>query len=641
MSDITTNGDYNSEQIVILEWLEPVRQRPGMYIGTTSITGLHHMITEIVDNAIDESMAGHCSHITIRLMENGRVEINDDGRGIPVDVHTKTGKSVLEAVFTVLHAGGKFEKSAYKISGGLHWVGASVVNALSEELVVHVHRNGLIYEQKYSRWVPNGLVHTIWETDKTGTTVKFLADDLIFETTKYNAAVVFTKYRQTAYLCPWVTFTVIDEYTWRKERYFFQSGIRNWIANLTEDQKIVHKPIYINDEKEEIISEMVFCYTDSTNNNVLSFVNNINTSDWGTHLLWFRDWVLKAINEIAKNKWQIDNKTWDFMPSDVSDWLYGIIHVKIPNPQFEWQTKWKLGNSYVRKEVEALVYDTLIKYFTENEEEFVRLLEKIKLSAKARMAAKLARETVLRKSVLNARELWKLTDCNTKSRYDAELFIIEGDSAWGTAKQGRNSFFQAILPLRGKVLNTERASLQSVLANNEIKSLINCIWIWLKDSIDMTKIRYGKIVIMTDADVDGSHIRVLLLTFFYRYMKPLVDEWHVYIAMPPLYKLSNGKREVYIYNDLESAGKSLEELAKMNWFEWNNYSVQRYKGLWEMNYDQLADTTMNPATRAIKQVTVEDAEKVDKLFRILMWEEIEPRKHFILSNAKNVRDLDV
>ena len=288
-----------------------------------------------------------------------------------------------------------------------------------------------------------------------------------------------------------------------------------------------------------------------------------------------------------------------------------------------------------------MVYDTLIKYFTENEEEFVRLLEKIKLSAKARMAAKLARETVLRKSVLNARELWKLTDCNTKSRYDAELFIIEGDSAWGTAKQGRNSFFQAILPLRGKVLNTERASLQSVLANNEIKSLINCIWIWLKDSIDMTKIRYGKIVIMTDADVDGSHIRVLLLTFFYRYMKPLVDEWHVYIAMPPLYKLSNGKREVYIYNDLESAGKSLEELAKMNWFEWNNYSVQRYKGLWEMNYDQLADTTMNPATRAIKQVTVEDAEKVDKLFRILMWEEIEPRKHFILSNAKNVRDLDV
>lgn len=638
MSDTTIQGDYNSEQIVILEGLEPVRQRPGMYIWSTSITGLHHMITEIVDNAIDESMAWFCRNITIRITEDGRVEVFDDGRGIPVDIHAKTGKSALEAVFTVLHAGGKFEKSAYKISGGLHGVGASVVNALSEELVVHVHSKGLIYEQKYKRWIPDWLVHTIWETDKIWTTVKFLADPLIFETTKYNTSLVFTKYRQTAYLCPWVTFTVVDEYTARKERFFFQGWIRDWILNLTEDQKVVHKPIYISAEKEDIMSEVVFCFTDSTNNNILSFVNNINTSEGGTHFLGFKDWLLKAINEISKWKWLIDTKTWDFQASDVSDGLYGIIHVKIPNPQFEWQTKWKLGNSYVRKEVEVLVYEYLIKYFTENEDTFNQLIEKIKLSAKARMAAKLARETVLRKSVIWAWTLpGKLADCSSKDRSKTELFIVEGDSAGGSGKQWRNSHFQAILPIRGKILNTERAPIQSILANQEVKNLITAIGIGVKDAIDISRLRYDKIVIMTDADVDGAHIRTLLLTFFYRYMKQLVDEWHIYIAVPPLYKISNNKNSIYIY---DAKGKSLQELAEENWFT-DKYDVQRFKGLWEMNYDQLAETTMNPVTRSIKQVTIQDAEKVDKLFRILMWEDVEPRKHFIMSNAKNVRDLDI
>lgn len=638
MTDITTNGEYNSDQIVILEWLEPVRQRPGMYIWSTSITGLHHMITEIVDNAIDESMAGHCHNITVTLFEDGRVQIDDDGRGIPTDIHPKTWKSALEAVFTILHAGGKFEKSAYKISWGLHGVGASVVNALSEELIVHVHRNGQIYEQKYRRWVPDGIVTVIWSTDKTGTTVRFLADALIFETTKYNTPVVFTKYRQTAYLCPWVTFTVVDKYTWRRERYFFQWWIRNWIVNLTEDQKVVNKPIYISWESSDIISEMVFCYTDSTNNNILSFVNNINTGEWWTHLLWFRDWLLKAVNEITKSKWHLDPKAWEFQPSDISDGLYGIIHVKIPNPQFEWQTKGKLGNSYVRKATDELTYSFLIKYFSENEKEFDNILEKIKLSAKARMAAKLARETVLRKTVIWAGVLpGKLSDCSSKDRSKTELFIIEWDSAGGTAKQGRDSHFQAILPLRGKILNTERANITNTLANNEVKSLITAIGIGIKDGIDMSRLRYDKVVIMTDADVDGSHIRTLLLTFFYRFMKPLIDEWHVYIAVPPLYKIYNGKKEVYIY---DVANKTLEELARESWFD-GKFEVQRYKGLWEMNFDQLADTTMNPVTRSIKQVTITDAEQSDKLFRILMGDDTDARKHFILSNAKNVRELDV
>ncbi len=638
MTDITSNWDYNSEQIIVLEWLEPVRQRPGMYIGTTSITGLHHMITEIVDNAIDESMAWHCHNITIKLMENNRVEVYDDWRWIPTGIHPKTWKSTVETVFTVLHAWGKFEKSVYKISGGLHGVGASVVNALSEDLIVQVHRDGKLYEQKYKRWVGIGKLEPIWDSDKTGTTVKFLADSLIFETTKYNTPVVFTKYRQTAYLCPGVTFTVIDEYTGRKERYFFQWGIRNWIENLTEDQKVVHKPIYISAEKEDIISELVFCFTDSANNNILSFVNNINTAEWWAHLLGFKDWLLKAINEIAKSKWVIDNKTWDFQASDVSDWLYGIIHVKIPNPQFEWQTKWKLGNSYVRKEVDILVYEYLVKYFGENEDIFGQLIEKIKLSAKARMAAKLARETVLRKSVIWAGTLpGKLADCSSKDRSKTELFIVEWDSAWGSGKQWRNSHFQAILPIRGKILNTERAAIQAILANQEVKNLITAIGIGIKDAIDMTRLRYDKIVIMTDADVDGAHIRTLLLTFFYRYMKPLVDEWHIYIAVPPLYKISNNKKSVYIY---DAQGKSLAELAEENWFT-DKPDIQRFKGLWEMNYDQLAETTMNPNTRTIKQVSINDAEKVDKLFRILMWEEVEPRKHFIMSNAKNVKDLDI
>lgn len=632
-----TQGDYKANEIVVLEGLEPVRQRPGMYIWSTDTRWLHHLITEIVDNAIDESLAGYCKNITIKLCTDGRVEVYDDGRGIPTDIHPKTGKSAVETVYTVLHAWGKFNKSAYKISWWLHWVWASVVNALSEKLEITVHREGKKHFQSYQRGKSDHDLSVIWETDVTWTSVRFLADPLIFETTKYNASQVFSKYRQTAYLCPGVVFTVIDEESWRRERYYFQWGIRTWIQNMTSDQKSVIEPIFVSKESDELITEVVFNYIDSANNNILSFVNNINTPDGGTHLSWFKDGLLRVINEFAKAWWHIDNKIWEFQPSDIWDGLYAIVTVKVPNPEFEWQTKWRLGNSYVRKEVEALTYKQLSEYFKNNEAVFLKLLDKIKLTAKARLAAKLAKETVLRKSPLTAGMLGKLADCSNKDRSRTELFIVEWDSAWWSGKQGRDSSFQAILPIRGKILNTERATIQNILANNEVKSLIASIGIGIKDGIDMTKLRYDKVIIMTDADVDGSHITTLLLTFFYRYMRPLIDEWHVYIACPPLYKIYNSNKSVYIY---DAGNKTLEELAEENGFT-SKREVQRFKGLGEMNYDQLAETTMNPATRTIKRVNIEDGEEADRLFRVLMWDDSQWRKHFILDHAKSVVDIDI
>lgn len=633
-----TQGDYKANEIIVLEWLEPVRQRPGMYIWSTDVKWLHHLITEIVDNAIDESLAGYCKNITIKICADGRVEVYDDGRGIPTDIHPKTWKSAVETVYTVLHAGGKFNKWAYKISWWLHWVGASVVNALSEKLEIYVHRDGNIHFQSFQRWKSDGDLKMIWDTDKTGTSVRFLADSLIFETIKYNTSQVFSKYRQTAYLCPWVVFTVIDEESKRRERYYFAWGIRTRIKNMTSDQKPVIEPIFLSKDTDNLNTELVFNYIDSPNNNILSFVNNINTPDGGTHLLWFKDGLLKVINELAKAGWHIDSKIGEFQPSDITDGLYAIVTVKVPNPEFEWQTKWRLGNSYVRKEVEDLTYKTLTNYFKSNDQVFVKLLDKIKLTAKARLAAKLAKETVLRKSPLTAGMLWKLTDCSNKDRSRTELFIVEWDSAGWSGKQGRDSTFQAILPIRGKILNTERATIQNILANNEIKSLIASIGIGIKDGIDMTKLRYDKVIIMTDADVDGSHITTLLLTFFYRYMKQLIDEWHVYIACPPLYKIYNNQKSVYIY---DAQGKSLEQLAQENEFGDTKWEVQRFKWLGEMNYDQLADTTMNPATRTIKRVNIEDGEEADRLFRVLMWDDSQWRKHFILDHAKNVVDIDI
>jgi DNA gyrase subunit B len=637
---MSAQQDYDASQITVLEGLEPVRLRPGMYIGSTDIRGLHHLVAEIVDNAIDESLAGHCHNITIRVKPDSWVEVNDDGRGIPVDVHAKTGKSALETVFTVLHAWGKFEKSAYKISGGLHGVGASVVNALSEHLIVHVHKNGKLYEQSYHRWVPDSDTQCIGETELNGTTVSWKADALIFETTNYVFSSIVTKYRQTAYLTPGVTFTVINELTGERHRFYFEWGIKTWLGTMLDGQDVL-TPIYtVSLDTEELGADIVFSYTDSANSNILSFVNNIPTPDGGTHLTWFRSALLNIINEWAKEFELVDKKVWEFQASDISDGLYAIVTVKVPNPEFEWQTKGRLGNSYVRKLVEERSYNYFKEYFASHQDEFKKLISKIALTARARMAAKLAKDTVLRKSPLGTSVLpGKLTDCRTKDKTRSELYLVEGDSAGGSAKQGRDAEFQAILPLKGKILNTEQAFIQKILANDEVKNLIAGIGAGLKDSFDLEKRRYDKIIIMTDADVDGSHIRTLLLTFFFRYMRPLVDAGHVYIAVPPLYKLTQGKRSEYIYNP--PAGKSLDDIAVDAWFDLGKFEPQRYKWLGEMNPEQLWETTMNPDNRYLWQVTIEDAENTDRLFRTLMGEDVAVRKHFILENAKNVRDLDV
>jgi DNA gyrase subunit B len=484
---------YDASQITVLEGLEPVRQRPWMYIGSTDIRGLHHLVTEIVDNWIDEALAGFCKAITIIVHADWYVTVMDNGRWIPTDIHPKTWKSALETVFTVLHAWGKFGKSAYKISWWLHWVGASVVNALSEELIVTVHKNWHIYQQTHRRGVPQWLVEQIGDSDITGTIVKWKADKLIFETTEYVFPTLVAKYRQAAYLNPWVTFTVINEWTNEKHRFYFENGIKTWLWAMASKQTHVTPQIAIEHDSDQLGVDIAFQFVDSQNSNVLSFVNNIHTADGWTHLNWFKSGLLTIVNEHAKQLGLVDHKIGEFQPSDLTDWLYAIVSVKVPNPEFEWQTKWRLWSSYVKKEVEELVSKLVSDYFKNNEQVFKTLVDKISLSAKARMAAKLAKETVLRKSPLGTSVLpWKLTDCSSKDRKLTEMFIVEGDSAGGSAKQWRNSVIQAILPLKGKILNTEQAMIQKILWNDEVKSLILAIGAWIKDSFDIEKVRYDK-----------------------------------------------------------------------------------------------------------------------------------------------------
>ena len=632
-----TKTNYDAAQIKVLEWLEPVRQRPWMYIGSTDSKWLHHMVYEIVDNAVDEALAWYCKNISVIIHKDWYVSVYDDWRGIPTDIHPKTWKSALETVFTTLHAWWKFDKSVYKISWGLHWVWASVVNALSQHLIVEVHRNWKIFRQEYKQGKPITNVEIIWETHRTWTTVKFKPDPTIFETTKFNYTTIATRLKHSAYLTPWVTFTIVDERSWQRERFYFEWWMKIWLKRLVWQQKTISPQFYINQEWKDILVELTFQYVNTNNDNILSFVNNIHTPDWWTHVNWFKNALLKVINELAQSKNLIDKKLGLFQISDIVEWLYAIINVKIPEPQFEWQTKGRLWNSYVKKEVENIVYEYLKEKLSKNEEILKQIVEKVKLSAKARVAAKLAKETVLRKSALTSWLLpWKLADCSIKKRENTELFIVEWNSAWGSAKQGRDSSFQAILPLKGKILNTEQAWLQKILSNNEVKSLIMAIWAGIKESYDENKLRYNKIIIMTDADVDWAHIRTLLLTFFFRYMRPLIENWHLYIAVPPLYKLKQWKKEIYVYPPEE-----LEEAIKKYWFDPNKVEVQRYKGLWEMNPEQLWETTMNPENRKLLKVTIQDAEEADKLFRILMWEDVSSRKHFILTHAKNVKELDI
>lgn len=627
--------EYDASQIRVLEGLEPVRQRPGMYIGSTDARGLHHMVQEIVDNAVDEALAGYCRDVTTILNEDGSVTVHDNWRGIPVDIHPKTGKSALETVYTVLHAGGKFDKGAYKISGGLHGVGASVVNALSTWLEVTVYKHGKIHQMRFEKGIPQGELRVIGDTDKTGTSVTFMPDGTIFETLEFSETAEVARMKQAAYLTPGVSFTFKNLKTWLMSRFMYEWGIKTWLKNLVWNQQPLSSAHYFKAETENCQAEISFQFVNTNNDHTLSFVNNIPTKDGGTHILGFKSALLKIMNEIGKERDKIDKKIWEFQYSDVTDGLYGIVTVKIPEPQFEWQTKGRLGNSYVRGAVEDLTYEYLKGYFAENPEEFDRIFEKIDLAARARLAAKFAKETVLRKNALSGGVLpGKLADCSKRGRHGTELYIVEGDSAGGSAKSGRDSKFQAILPLRGKILNTEQAVFQKMMANNEVKALITAIWCGIKDSFDIEGLRYEKVIIMTDADVDGAHIRTLLLTFFFRFMRPLVEWGHVYAACPPIYKFSKGSKQVYVYNE--------EHTPDMYWFETNEgVEIQRYKGLGEMNAEQLWETTMDPASRQLNQITVEDAEETDRLFRILMGEDVQSRKHFILTNAKSVKGLDI
>lgn len=627
--------EYDASQIRVLEGLEPVRQRPGMYIGSTDARWLHHMVQEIVDNAVDEALAGYCRDVTTILNEDGSVTVHDNWRGIPVDIHPKTGKSALETVYTVLHAGGKFDKGAYKISGGLHGVGASVVNALSTWLEVTVYKHGKIHQMRFEKGIPQGELRVIGDTDKTGTSVTFMPDGTIFETLEFSETAEVARMKQAAYLTPGVSFTFKNLKTWLMSRFMYEWGIKTWLKNLVWNQQPLSSAHYFKAETENCQAEISFQFVNTNNDHTLSFVNNIPTKDGGTHILGFKSALLKIMNEIGKERDKIDKKIWEFQYSDVTDGLYGIVTVKIPEPQFEGQTKGRLGNSYVRGAVEDLTYEYLKGYFVENPEEFDRIFEKIDLAARARLAAKFAKETVLRKNALSGGVLpGKLADCSKRGRHWTELYIVEGDSAGGSAKSGRDSKFQAILPLRGKILNTEQAVFQKMMANNEVKALITAIWCGIKDSFDIEGLRYEKVIIMTDADVDGAHIRTLLLTFFFRFMRPLVEWGHVYAACPPIYKFSKGSKHVYVYNE--------EHTPDMYWFESNEWvEIQRYKGLGEMNAEQLWETTMDPSSRQLNQITVEDAEETDRLFRILMGEDVQSRKHFILTNAKSVKGLDI
>lgn len=639
-------NDYGAESIVVLEGLEPVRKRPGMYIGTTSQLGVNHCLHEIVDNAIDEALAGFCRHIEIVAGENNYYTVFDDGRGIPVDVHPKYKVSAMELALTKLHAGGKFNQSAYKVSGGLHGVGASVVNALSSHMIVEVKRNGLVYRQEYKRGIP--LYHVKKVKDsllnspfKEGTAVSFLPDSEIFkETIEINYSLFKKQIKEKAFLIKDVHFKLTNKKTGDRVAYYFDGGILSLIKEINRGKKTLHSPIYIKKTTEDKELEVVVQFNDSISENVYSFVNVINTQEGGTHLTGFRTALTKSINVYAKKVLSEKDSAEALTGDDVKEGLAAIVYVKMPstNLQFEGQTKTKLGNSEVQTFVQSAVNEYLDVYFEENPKVGKEILGKILLAQKARLAAKAAKEAVLRKGALEGASLpGKLADCQEKDPSLSELFMVEGNSAGGTAKQGRNRKFQAILPLRGKILNTEKAYLDKVLSFKEIKDLVIALGMGIAETVDYKKLRYHKIIIMTDADVDGEHIRTLILTFFYRHLPDVIHKGHLYVAQPPLYKVQHGKTIKYAYSD-EEKDKFVSLLTR----ESNNKSVniQRYKGLGEMNPDQLWDTTMNPENRVLKQVTVADGQEADYVFTMLMGDEVPPRKKFIVTHAK-MANLDI
>jgi len=633
---------YEAQNITVLEGLEAVRKRPGMYIGTTSERGLHHLVWEIVDNSVDEALAGYCNKIEVKILPDNIIEVVDNGRGIPTDIHPKYGKSALEIVLTVLHAGGKFENDNYKVSGGLHGVGVSVVNALSEWLEVEVRKEGNIYYQKYHRGKPEEDVKIIGscEVNEHGTTVRFKADGDIFETLVYNYFTLSNRLKELAYLNKGLTIVLSDlrKEEKKEEIYKFDGGILDFLNEIVkEEATIIDKPFYVSAEQDNVEVDVTFTYTTSQNETIYSFVNNINTHEGGTHVQGFRTALTKVINDVGKAQGLLKDKDGKLMGNDIREGVVAIVSTKIPQPQFEGQTKGKLGNSEVSGIVNSIVSNSL-KIFLEDNPAITKIvIEKILNSKKAREAAQKARELVLRKSVLEVGSLpGKLADCTSKKAEECEIFIVEGDSAGGSAKQGRDRYNQAILPLRGKIINVEKAGLHKSLESSEIRAMVTAFGTSIGETFDISKLRYGKIILMTDADVDGAHIRTLILTFLYRYMKDLITEGNIYIACPPLYKVASGKQIIYAYNDLELKNV----LAQMNQ-ENKKYTIQRYKGLGEMNPEQLWETTMNPDGRLLLKVSIDNAREADMLFDKLMGDKVEPRREFIEEHAEYVKNIDI
>lgn len=635
-NQINNNSHYDAGQIQVLEGLEAVRKRPSMYIGSTCVRGLHHLVYEVVDNSIDEALAGFCDRVVICLHADGSVSVSDNGRGIPVDIHPKEKKSALEVVLTILHAGGKFGGGGYKVSGGLHGVGVSVVNALSEKLEIWVSRDDKLYYQQYHQGHPIEPVKEIGTSEETGTRIQFTPDNTIFETCEFSFDLLTQRMRELAFLNKGISIVLKDEKNEKEVTYSYEGGIVSFVEHLNKNKVPIHKDIfYLQKTIDENQIEVALQYNDTYLENIFTFANNINTVEGGTHLSGFRSALTRTLNEYAKKNNLLKETEANLSGDDVREGLTAVISVKMQAPQFEGQTKTKLGNSEMRGLVENTINDGLSTFLEENPASGKRIIEKCIMASRARDAARKAKELTRRKSALEVSSLpGKLADCSSKDAEICELYIVEGDSAGGSAKQGRDRKFQAILPLRGKILNVEKARLDRILNNEEIKSMITALGTGFSDDFDLSKLRYHKIISMTDADVDGAHIRTLLLTFFYRFMRPLVEQGHVFIAQPPLYYVKQNRKEYYAYSDAE-----LEELLQK--IGRNGINVQRYKGLGEMNAEQLWETTMNPESRTVLQVTMDDVVEADQTFSMLMGEKVEPRKDYILNHAHEVRNLDI
>lgn len=648
---------YSANQIQVLEGLEPVRKRPGMYIGGTGVDGLHHLVWEIIDNGIDEALAGFATEVSVEILADGGMRIVDNGRGIPTDINAKTGKSGVETALTILHAGGKFGGGGYKVSGGLHGVGVSVVNALSKRLIASIYQDGKVFRQEYELGVPKTSLEVVGKTDKTGTDITFYPDDSIFETTTFNYETILDRLRHAAYLTKGIRTSLSDERTGKRYSFYFEGGIQSYVKHLNIGKEVVDEDVfYVDRLVGDVQIEVASQYTDSFNETIKAFANNVFNPDGGTHLTGFRSALTRVVNDYARKNGLLKEKEENLTGEDSREGLTAVILVKLPDPQFEGQTKNKLGNPETRGQVEQVMTEYFSYYLEEHPAIARKIVGKALLAARARKAARAARDNIIRKGVLEGSSMpGKLADCSSKDPKNSELYLVEGDSAGGSAKSGRDSRTQAILPLRGKVLNVERARLDKMLANNEILSLIKALGVGIEESFDVNGLRYERIIIMTDADVDGSHISTLLLTFFFRFMKPVIDGGHLYLAKPPLFELvkAGRKSSVFIYDEDElekvldkTIARRKEEGSKVasedeRYKQAGFIEQKRYKGLGEMDAEQLFDTTMDPEKRVLVQVKVEDAEKADAIFNKLMGTEVELRKNFITSRAKFVKDLDI